>query len=64
MKKGTVKFFNTQKHFGFITVEESGEQIFVHQSGLKTAINDNDKVVFDIEESPKGLRAVNVRLDK
>ena len=63
MKKGTVKFFNTQKNFGFITMEETGEQIFVHQSGLKTTINENDKVIFEVEESPKGLRAINVKID-
>jgi cold shock protein len=64
MKKGTVKFFNAEKHFGFITVDGTGEQVFVHQSGLKTPIHENDKVVFDVEDSPKGLRAINVRLEE
>jgi cold shock protein len=64
MKKGKVKFFNTQKHFGFITLDETGEQVFVHQSGLKTEINENDKVVFELKEGPKGLHAVNVCLDE
>ena len=64
MKKGTVKFFNTQKNFGFINMEGTNEAVFVHQSGLKTAINENDKVIFELEESPKGLRAINVQLDK
>jgi CspA family cold shock protein len=64
MKKGVVKFFNPDKHFGFITVEGSSEQVFVHESGLKNPIRENDKVVFDVEESPKGFRAINVRLDQ
>ena len=62
MKKGVVKFFNPEKHFGFITVEETGEQIFVHQSALKTPIRENDKVVFDIGQNEKGLHALNVRI--
>ena len=64
MKKGVVKFFNTDKHFGFIIVEGSSEQVFVHESGLKNPIRENDKVVFDVEESPKGLRAINVSLEQ
>jgi len=64
MKKGVVKFFNTDKHFGFITMEGSSEQVFVHESGLKTPIRENDKVVFDLEETPKGLRAINLRIDE
>ncbi len=62
MKKGTVKFFNTAKGFGFIRVEETGQEIFVHVSGLKEDIKENDTVVFDIQEGKKGLNAVNVRL--
>ena len=60
MKKGVVKFFNPEKHFGFITMEGSSEQVFVHESGLRSPIRENDKVSFDVEESEKGLRAVNV----
>ncbi|HTA27747.1 MAG TPA: cold shock domain-containing protein, partial [Bacteroidia bacterium] len=54
MKKGTVKFFNTDKHFGFITMAETGDSVFVHESSLKTPIHENDKVLFDVEETPKG----------
>lgn len=62
MKKGVVKFFNTTKGFGFIKVEGSGEEIFVHVSGLKDQINENDTVEFDVQEGKKGLNAVNVKL--
>ncbi len=62
MKKGVVKFFNTTKGFGFIKVEGSGEEIFVHVSGLKDQINENDEVVFEVQEGKKGLNAINVKL--
>jgi CspA family cold shock protein len=61
MKNGTVKFFNEEKGFGFIK-EENGQDIFVHVSGLKDQIKENDAVVFDIQEGKKGLNAVNVKL--
>jgi cold shock protein len=61
MKNGTVKFFNEEKGFGFIR-EESGEEIFVHSSGLNSDIRENDKVSFDVERGKKGLNAVNVTL--
>ena len=62
MKKGTVKFFNETKGFGFIKAEETGEDIFVHSSGLQENIRENDNVVFDVQEGKKGLNAVNVKL--
>ena len=60
--KGTVKFFNNMKGFGFIAGED-GKEYFVHQTGLSegTFLNDNDSVDFDIEEGDKGLKAVNVK---
>lgn len=61
METGTVKFFNESKGFGFITLAD-GKEIFVHVSGLKQDIRQNDKVEFDVEEGKKGLSAVNVRL--
>ena len=61
MKTGTVKFFNEQKGFGFIK-EEGGQDIFVHVSGLKDQIKENDHVVFEVQEGKKGLNAVNVKL--
>ncbi len=59
MKTGVVKFFNEAKGFGFIK-EENGEEIFVHVSGLKEEIRENDNVKFDVQEGKKGLNAINV----
>ena len=61
MKKGTVKFFNEAKGFGFIQ-EENGDDIFVHVSGLKDDVRENDTVEFETQQGKKGLNAVNVRL--
>ncbi|AZB33331.1 MULTISPECIES: cold-shock protein [Chryseobacterium] len=63
MQQGTVKFFNEAKGFGFISPIDGSKDIFVHSSGLNTsAIRENDKVVFDVQKSDKGLNAVNVKL--
>ena len=62
MEKGTVKFFNHQKGFGFIKVDSTGKEVFVHVTGLKDKIRDNDVVEFELQEGQKGLNAVNVRL--
>ncbi len=62
MKNGVVKFFNETKGFGFIKTEGTGEEIFVHVSGIQDEIRENDKVVFDVQEGKKGLNAVNVKL--
>jgi len=62
MNKGTVKFFNESKGFGFIKDAESNKEYFVHANGLKERINENDEVSFDLEEGRKGLNAVNVKL--
>ena len=59
MKKGTVKFFNETKGFGFIQ-EENGTEIFVHVSGLKSEIRENDQVTFETAQGKKGLNAINV----
>jgi CspA family cold shock protein len=61
MKKGTVKFFNETKGFGFIK-SETGEEIFVHVSGLNTEIREHDVVTFEVQQGKKGLNAVNVSL--
>jgi cold shock protein len=63
MEKGTVKWFNASKGFGFIA-RSSGEDVFVHfnaivGSGYKT-LNDGDTVEFEVEKGPKGLAAANV----
>ncbi len=62
MSKGTVKFFNEAKGFGFIKEEDSQKDYFVHSSGLKDSIRENDEVTFDLETGKKGLNAVNVKL--
>jgi cold shock protein len=62
MNKGTVKFFNNSKGFGFIKDSESSKEYFVHSNGLKESIKENDVVTFDLEEGRKGLNAVNVKL--
>ena len=64
MEKGTVKWFNESKGFGFIE-RESGEDVFVHFStiaseGFKT-LADGDQVTFDVVKGPKGLQAANVK---
>ena len=62
MKEGTVKFFNNAKVFGFIKSDETGEDIFVHASGLIDEIREDDKVKFDTEMGKKGINAFNVEL--
>jgi CspA family cold shock protein len=61
MKTGTVKFFNSSKGFGFITVDDTNQELFVHVTGLVDQIRDGDKVTFEIQEGKKGLNAVNVK---
>ncbi len=62
MKKGTVKFFNRVKGFGFIKEEGSNNEYFVHSTGLIDQVKDNDSVTFEDESDPKGPRAINVKL--
>lgn len=67
MEKGTVKWFNAAKGFGFIA-RESGDDVFVHfnaitASGYKT-LNEGDKVEFEVEKGPKGLAAAKVTVVK
>ena len=62
MSNGTVKFFNSVKGFGFITPEAGDKDVFVHVNGTIDDINDGDNVSYDVEEGPKGLNAVNVKV--
>jgi cold shock protein len=61
MKKGTVKFFNSMRGFGFIKVDDSNEEVFVHKSDIQGSIQENDIVEFEVQNGKKGLNAVNVR---
>jgi len=62
MSKGTVKFFNDQKGFGFITPDDGGKDLFVHTSAVESgSLNENDKVEFEVGEGQKGPCAVQVR---
>jgi cold shock protein len=65
MATGTVKWFNEEKRFGFITPEEGGQDLFVHQTALSDgarSLRDGERVEFDPEQGPKGPKAVNVRV--
>ncbi len=61
MSKGTVKFFNETKGFGFVVDEETNKEYFVHITGLIDKVKENDAVEFDLQEGRKGLNAVNVK---
>jgi CspA family cold shock protein len=62
MSKGKVKFFNESKGFGFVKEDDTNKEYFVHSSGLKDVIREDDEVTFDLEMGKKGLNAVNVKL--
>jgi len=62
MIRGTVKFFNEAKGFGFITEDNSGKEHFVHVTGLIDEIKEGDEVEFELKEGKKGLNAVNVKV--
>lgn len=63
MKKGTVKFFNTTKGFGFIKGED-GQEVFVHVTALKEEIQENDQVLYDTEVGKRGINAINVSVQR
>lgn len=58
--QGTVKFFNSEKGFGFIKHADSDKETFVHVSGLVNDIKEGDQVEFDVQMGKKGMNAVNV----
>ncbi len=62
--KGTVKWFNDAKGFGFITPEDGSKDIFVHHSAISAngfrSLAEGDQVEFSIEQGPKGPNAANV----
>jgi CspA family cold shock protein len=65
MTKGTVKWFNDKKGFGFIE-QQSGSDVFVHHSGIVAegfkSLREGDQVTFEVEQGPKGPSATNVKL--
>ena len=61
MEKGTVKFFNDSKGYGFIIDDDSKKEYFVHISGLIDEVKEGDSVEFELAEGKKGLNAVNVK---
>ena len=65
MSSGTVKWFNDAKGFGFITPDDGSKDLFVHFSAIQAAgfktLKENDKVQYDVEQSPKGARATNIK---
>jgi cold shock protein len=60
--KGTIKWYNTRKGYGFI-VGEDGKDIFLHRSSVpaELSLNEGDKVEYETEDSDRGLKAVNVK---
>lgn len=64
--KGTVKWFNEKKGYGFITPESGEKDVFVHHSSIDMqgyrTLAENQKVEFDIEQGDKGEKAINVKL--
>jgi CspA family cold shock protein len=62
MQTGKVKFFNESKGFGFIVADGTGEEIFVHVTGLMgVTLRENDSVSFNVTEGKRGLNAVDVK---
>ncbi|MDO6596939.1 cold shock domain-containing protein [Oceanihabitans sp. 2_MG-2023] len=62
MGRGTVKFFNDSKGFGFIVEDDTNKEHFVHISGLIDEIREGDVVEFELTEGKKGLNAINVKV--
>jgi CspA family cold shock protein len=64
MATGTVKWFNNDKGFGFITPDEGGKDLFVHHSAIQSngfrTLEDGAKVNYESEDGPKGPKAINV----
>lgn len=64
IRKGTVSFFNEGKGFGFIRDGQTGESLFVHVNNLEEPIKEGNSVLYEMEKGPKGLIAVNVKVNR
>ncbi len=66
MATGTVKWFNAEKGFGFITQSDGAADVFVHYSAIQSSgyrsLDEGAAVEFDVQQGPKGLQAANVRI--
>jgi CspA family cold shock protein len=66
MSTGKVKWFNDAKGFGYITPDDGSKDVFVHFSAIEGAgfktLKENDKVQYELQESPKGPRAANLKM--
>ena len=62
MYKGTVKFYNETKGYGFIVEEGTNQEVFVHVTGLVDKIRNGDEVTFETKKGKKGMTAVEVKL--
>ncbi|HOA27231.1 MAG TPA: cold-shock protein [Arachnia sp.] len=64
MAQGTVKWFNSEKGFGFIAPDDGGKDLFVHHTSIQTrgfrTLDEGQQVEFEVEQGDKGLQAVNV----
>lgn len=63
MQRGTVKWFSSEKGYGFIEPQDGSEDVFVHQnnlSGMDDALRDGETVEYETEQTPKGISAINV----
>lgn len=67
MAQGTVKWFNDEKGFGFISPDEGGEDLFVHYTGIAgngfKSLDEGEKVCYEVTQGKKGLQAENVSTD-
>ena len=66
MERGTVKWFSSEKGYGFIKPQDGGQDVFVHRNNVsgmdwEDSLRDGESVEYDTEQTPKGLSAINVK---